>query len=355
MTIAETYRRNFLALLLIIVTVAFFMMMRGFLITLLLAAIFAGLVSPLYRRLLSRFRGRRRLAAITTLLVVILVVVIPLTFFAGVLVNEAIQVSNAAMPWIQQQIANPGELLVRLEKLPFADRIAPYQGQILEKLAEVVRTVGTFIVSRLSDVTRGTLTVLVDLVILFYAMFFFLIDGRRLLNNILNHLPLSSAERARIVGRFVSVTRAALASTVVIGVIQGLLGGLALGMAGVPGAVFWGTVMAVSSMIPGVGTGLVWVPACVYLFAVGRTGTAIGLVVYFSLIVGSVDNLLRPRLVGRETQMPDLLVLLSTLGGLVMFGPVGFILGPVLAALFVTTWDIFTDFIQNSEESAKGA
>ena len=355
MTIAETYRRNFLALLLIVVTAAFFMMMRRFLIPLLLAAIFAALVSPMYRGLTRRFRGRRRLAAIATLLIVFLVAVIPLSFFTGVLVSEAIQVSNAAMPWIQQQIANPDELLSRLEALPFSDKIVPHQGQILEKAAEVVRDVGTFIVSRLSDVTRGTLTFLVNVVILFYAMFFFLTDGRRLLDSLLNPMPLSASERERIVGRFVTVTRAALASTVVIGLIQGLLGGLAFGIAGVPGAVFWGTVMAVSSMIPGVGPAIVWVPACVYLFAVGRTGVAIGLVIYFALIVSSVDNVLRPRLVGRDTQLPDLLVLLSTLGGLVMFGPVGFILGPVLAALFVTTWDIFTSFVQDSEESENGA
>lgn len=355
MTVAETYRRNFLALLLIIVTAAFFMMMRRFLIPLLLAAIFAALVSPLYRRLLRGFRGRRRLAAIATLFIVFLVVVIPLSLFTGVLVSEAIHVSNAAMPWIQQQIANPDALLSRLEALPFSDRIVPHQAQILEKAAEAVSTVGTFIVSRLSDVTRGTLTFLVNVVILLYAMYFFLTDGRRLLDGVLNPMPLSSSERDRIVGRFVTVTRAALASTVVIGVIQGLLGGIAFSVMGVPGAVFWGTVMAVFSMIPGVGPAIVWIPACIYLFAIGRTGVAIGLVVYFALIVGSVDNVLRPRLVGRDTQLPDLLVLLSTLGGLVMFGPVGFILGPVLAALFVTTWDIFTSFVRDSKESAKSA
>ncbi|HEU4363882.1 MAG TPA: AI-2E family transporter, partial [Candidatus Krumholzibacteria bacterium] len=264
MTIAETYRRNFLALLLIVVTAAFFVMMRRFLIPLLLAAIFAALVSPMYRGLTRWFRGRRRLAAIATLLIVFLVVVIPLSLFTGVLVSEAIQVSNAAMPWIQQQIANPDELLGRLEALPFSDRIVPHQEQILEKAAEVVRTVGTFIVSRLSDVTRGTLTFLVDVVILLYAMFFFLTDGRRLLDGLLNPMPLSASERERIVGRFVTVTRAALASTVVIGLIQGLLGGIAFSVMGVPGAVFWGTVMAVFSMIPGVGPAIVWVPACAY-------------------------------------------------------------------------------------------
>jgi len=139
---------------------------------------------------------------------------------------------------------------------------------------------------------------------------------------------------------------------VVIGVIQGTLGGVALAVMGVSGAAFWGTLMVILSMIPGLGTAIVWVPVCIYLFATGRVGVSIGLAVYFAAVVGSVDNLLRPRLVGKGTQLPDLLVLLSTLGGLMMFGAVGFILGPVLAALFGTTWDIFNAFVRESKESA---
>jgi predicted PurR-regulated permease PerM len=215
--------------------------------------------------------------------------------------------------------------------------------------------VGTFVVSRLSDATRGTVAFIFDVVILLYAMFFFLMDGRRFLDGIMGSMPLSDSERERIVGRFVSVTRSALTSTVVIGVIQGLMGGIAMAIMGVPGSVFWGTMIAVFSMIPGVGAGVVWVPVCIYLFVTGRVGVSIGLAIYFALVVGSVDNLLRPRLVGKGTQMPELLVLLSTLGGLLMFGAVGFILGPVLAALFVTTWDIFNTFIRDSKESASGA
>lgn len=352
MSVADSHRRNFLTVLLVVVSVAFIVMMKRFLVPLLLAAIFAALVSPLYRWLLRLFRGRRTLSSLTTLLVVFLVVVVPLTLFAGILVGQAVQVSNAAVPWIQHQIENPDQFLSRLQALPFADRIMPYQDEILRRVAEVVRAAGTFIINRLSDVTRGTVAFIFDVVILFYAMFFFLIDGRRFLTGIVGSLPLSPQESERIVGRFVSVTRAALASTVVIGLVQGTLGGLALGVVGVPGAAFWGTLMAVFAMIPGVGTAAVWVPVCIYLLATGSVGTGIGLAVYFALVVGSVDNLLRPRLVGRETQLPDLLVLLSTLGGLMMFGAVGFILGPVLAALFVTTWDIFNAFVRQSQESA---
>ncbi len=355
MTIAESYRRNFLALLLVVASVAFFMMIRRFLVPLLLAAIFAALLHPLYRGLLAAFRGRRNLASITTLLIALLLIVIPMVLFAGILVSEAITVSSAAVPWIQKQIHNPDEFLTRLQALPLADRLGPYQDQILQRAAEIVRTVGNFMVNWLSDATRGTLAFILNTVILLYSMFFFLTDGGRYLNGIMSALPLSPAERERIAGRFVSVTRAALSSTVAIGVIQGLLGGIAFALAGVKGAVFWGTVMAVFSMIPGIGPALVWVPTCVYLIAVGRVGAGISVGVFCALVVGSVDNFLRPRLVGKGTQMPDVLVMLATLGGLMMFGAVGFILGPVVAALFVTTWDIFNTFVRESKSTADGA
>jgi predicted PurR-regulated permease PerM len=352
MSVAETYRRNFLSLLLLVVSIAFIAMMRRFLVPLLLAAIFAALVNPLYRWFERAYRGRKGLASITTILIVFLLVVVPLTLFAGILVSEAIDVSNSAGPWIHRQIQNPDQFMEKLQALPFADRIEPYREQILQRLAEIVRTVGTFMVSRLSDATRGTVAFIFNVVILLYSMFFFFTDGRRFLDGIMGSIPLSAGERARIVDRFVSVTRAALASTVVIGLIQGTMGGIALAVMGVPGAVFWGTMMAILSMIPGLGTAVVWVPVCIYLFATGRVGVSIGLAVYFVAVVGSVDNLLRPRLVGKGTQLPDLLILLSTLGGLMMFGAVGFILGPVLAALFVTTWDIFNAFVRESREGA---
>jgi len=129
----------------------------------------------------------------------------------------------------------------------------------------------------------------------------------------------------------------------VIGIVQGALGGIAFAVVGIQGAAFWAVVMAVASVIPGVGTALVWVPAVIYLFATGKTVSAIGMALWFILLVGTIDNVLRPILVGRDTEMPDLLVLISTLGGLAMFGAVGLIIGPVIAGLFVTMWEVFQE------------
>jgi predicted PurR-regulated permease PerM len=153
-------------------------------------------------------------------------------------------------------------------------------------------------------------------------------------------VPLPDHDRDRLFDKFLSVTRATLKGTLVIGAVQGMLGGLAFWVLGISGAIFWGVVMVVFSVLPVVGGALVWVPAAIMLALSGQFVKAIVLVVFCGLVVGSVDNVLRPRLVGRDTEMHDLMILFSTLGGIMAFGAVGFILGPIIAALFQTVWEL---------------
>jgi predicted PurR-regulated permease PerM len=141
--------------------------------------------------------------------------------------------------------------------------------------------------------------------------------------------------------RFMSVSRATIKGTLIIGSVQGALGGISFWVAGINGAAVWGTMMAVLSAIPGLGHALVWVPVTVYLALSGQWSGAIGLFVWNAFVVGSVDNFLRPGLVGKDTELPDIVILVSTLGGLVLFGPLGFIVGPIVAALFVTVWELY--------------
>jgi predicted PurR-regulated permease PerM len=172
-------------------------------------------------------------------------------------------------------------------------------------------------------------------------MFFFLIDGPGMLKSILEYLPLHADEKELLIQRFLSVTRATIKGTLVIGAIQGALAGLGFLMAGLEGAAFWGTIMTVLSVVPGIGAALVWVPAVIYLFIIGQTGNAILLLAWCAAVVGTIDNLLRPRVVGKDAKMPDLLILVGTLGGLFLFGPIGFIVGPLVCGLFLTVWDIY--------------
>ncbi len=348
MTKDDTYRRTFLGLLVIVVTVAFVAVLQHFLVTLMLAAVFAAILNPFYKRVVVLFRGRKRAASLVTLLLTIVIIVLPVIVLTGVLVGQALQISQSAVPWIQERISDPSELMRRVETLPGLDRLAPYRPQILTRLGEVVGTIGTFTVSKLSAVTKGTLAFALQLAILLYAMYFFLINGNTVIAQILTHIPLSKKEMNLIVNRFVSVTRAALLSTLVVGVIQGILGGLGFWVVGIPGAVFWGALMVIMSMIPGIGTTLVWLPAVAYLIFSNHVTAGLILLVYCALIVGSIDNILRPRLVGKDTKLHDLVVLLSTLGGIMLMGAVGFIIGPVIAALFITVWDIYAASMRGS-------
>jgi predicted PurR-regulated permease PerM len=337
----ERFSRIFLVLLLVAISAAFVAMIRSFLLTILLAAIFSALAHPLYERLHRAFRGRRALASLTTLALLILVVGLPLLAVLGMVASEALHVSQAVRPWLQEQLAEPSRLLEHLQRIPGIERLEPYREEILTKAGEFVGSAGNFLFNSLSATTRGTLTFFFQLFILIYAMFFFLMDGKALLRKILYYLPLEDEDERRILGKFTSVTRATLRGTLLIGVAQGVLAGIAFAVVGIGGAFFWGTLMTLLSIIPGIGTGLVWVPAAIVLLFTGRVAEGIGLALFCAFVVGSVDNFLRPRLVGRDTAMHDLLIFLATLGGILLFGVLGFIIGPVLAALFVTIWEIY--------------
>jgi predicted PurR-regulated permease PerM len=337
----DRFRKTFILILAVAISLVFLEMIRGFLVALLLAAILAGITYPLYCRFLRWFRGRKALASVATLLVVLAVIVVPLTVFLGIVAAEAVDVAQGVAPWIQQQVSQPNELEKLLQRVPLLESLAPYQDQIAAKLAELAGKAGTFLVNSVAATTMGTAVFFFQLFIMLYAMFFFLIDGKTLLDKILYYMPLTSEQEHLMVAKFTSVARATVKGTLVIGVLQGTLAGLAFAVAGIKGAAFWGTIMAVLSIIPGVGTALVWLPACIYLVAVGRVGTAIALFIWCAGVVGTVDNLLRPRLVGKDTKMPDLLILLGTLGGLLLFGATGIVIGPIVAALFVTVWEIY--------------
>lgn len=353
----EKFRRLTLLLMLVAITVLFVAMIRGFLKALFLAAVFSGLAYPLYLRLLDKLGGRKSLASIITLLLLVLLVIIPVSGFFGIVATQAYELSQTVIPWVQDQLRNPAEFGTKLpEWIPFVDKLQPYTSQIVSKLGELASKVGTFLFNSLSAGTRGTATFFLNLFIMLYAMFFFLTHGEAIRRRVLSYSPLSSEDKERLLEKGLSVTRATVKGTLVIGIVQGALGGLGFAVAGIGGAAFWGTVMAVLSIIPAVGTALVWVPAVIYLYIKGQVLTATGLLIWSAAVVGTADNLLRPRLVGSDTEMPDLLILLSTLGGLSLLGAVGLIIGPMTAAIFLTVWDMygatFRDVLQDAESAS---
>jgi len=333
--------RSVVLLCAFLVTAVFLSMIRQFLMAILLAGIFSSLAHPIYRRFERWFGGRRALASIVTLLLIVTGILLPLGGLLGMITAQAIEVGQSVTPWIKEQVSRPAAFSELLASVPFYDRIQPHEKAILQKAGEIVGTLSSFLIDRLSSATVMTINFLFMIFILLYSMFFFLMDGHKLLDKILFYLPLEEADERRLLDKFTSVTRATLKGTIVIGILQGGLAALAFAVVGIKGAVFWGAIMAVLSIIPGIGTALVWVPAAVVLAAGGHLIKAAGLATFCAIVVGSVDNFLRPLLVGRDTQMHELLILFGTLGGILMFGVVGFIIGPIIAALFTAVWEIY--------------
>ena len=339
----ERFRKGFVLILTLAYTVAFLAMLSGFFEALLLAAIFSGLTYPLYRWLLQRLGWRKTPASLLTLVITLFAILIPLLFLLALVAEQAIDVAREAKPWIEQQISQSEVEATSLpEWIPFADKLEPYRDEIMAKLGEFASASGTFLAGILARLSEGTFVFFFQLFIMLYAMFFFLTDGPALMKHIMNYAPLSQADRQKMIDVALSVSRATIKGALLIGVIQGTLAGIGFAVVGIEAAVFWGAIMAVLSILPGIGAPLVWVPAVIYLFMSGQVVAGIGLLVWSGGVVGSIDNFLRPVLVGRDTKMPDLLILLSTLGGVALFGASGLVLGPILAALFLTVLAMYS-------------
>jgi predicted PurR-regulated permease PerM len=337
----DTANKSALLLLVLFISVVFLGMIRSFLMAIFLAGIFSALARPLYKRFERWYGGRRALASLSTLVVIVIIVILPLGALMGIVTAQAIKVGQTVTPWVQEQIAQPGEFQKLLSSLPFFDKIAPYSETIWRKAGELIGTISQFLIGSLSTATKGAVNFLFMAFALLYTMFFFLMDGDKLIYKILYYLPMDDDDEQRMLKKFTSVTRATLKGTAVIGLLQGTLAGMAFWVVGIPSSVFWGTIMAVLSIIPGIGTALVWVPAVIILAAGGNYVKAGGLCLFCALVVGSIDNLLRPVLVGKDTQMHELMIFFGTLGGIIMFGVMGMIIGPIVAALFVTIWEIY--------------
>lgn len=337
----EAINKWVLLLVVIFISVLFLSMIRQFLMAIFLAGIISALSFPLYRGLKNRFQGKSTLASIATVIIMVCVIFIPLAGLLGVVTTQAIKVGETVSPWVEQQLSHPDAISNVLKSIPFFDKIEPYRNVILKKAGDLVSWMSGFIMNKLTEVTLGTVNFVIMFFIMLYCMFFFLIDGTKVLEKILYYLPLEDDDERRMLDRFTSVARATLKGTLVIGILQGGLAGLAFAVVGIPSAVFWGAIMTVLSVIPSVGSAIVWGPAVIILIASGHLAKGIGLAVFCMVVVGSLDNLLRPILVGKDTQMHELMIFFGTLGGIIMFGMAGIVIGPIVAALFVTVWEIY--------------
>ncbi|MFT5729805.1 MAG: putative PurR-regulated permease PerM [Desulforhopalus sp.] len=339
----ENLSRITLLALIVIISGVFLTMIHQFLMAIFMAALFSAIVKPLHIKLTDRLNGRENIASILTVFAIIALVLSPLSVLITVVITQAITIGQSVTPWVQSFIQEPTVASAYLEKMPYYQEILPYRDIIIQKAGELVGILSSFLIESLSGFTKLTIDAIFSSIIMLYVMFYFLTMGDVLLKKILYFLPLDDHNEVRLLNRFTSVTRATLKGTLIIGLLQGSICGTAFAIAGIEGPVFWGSLMAVMSIVPAFGTAIIWGPALCILALLGNFSGVIILAVLCGAVAGNLDNIVRPRLVGKDTEMHDLFVLFGTLGGLSMFGLLGIIIGPIVAALFITIWEIYGD------------
>ena len=328
--------------LLMLVTIAFLTLIGGFYKAIVWAFVFALLATPLYEGLRARLGRRDMVAAAATTLAVVLVVLVPAIGFGLVIAAQA----SSLVEGIQGGEIDPATPIRWLTDLaPRAERAMEAAGidvgSLSTRISEAIASGGEFLASQALTLGQGALKTSLTLALTIYLLFFFLYDGRRIMNFIHEALPIKGPGERYLIQEIGGVTQATVKGIIVIGLVQGAIGGIAFAALGVSNALLWGVAIAIASIIPVIGTAIVWVPAAIVLFAGGAPVKGVLMMLTGVLLIGMVDNLLRPRVVGRDTQMPDYVVLLATLGGLGAFGLTGLVLGPLIAGLFFACWRMY--------------
>ncbi|WP_447748745.1 AI-2E family transporter [Pseudomonas nicosulfuronedens] len=336
--------RTFLALLLV-VTLAFGWILLPFYGAVFWGTILAIIFAPLQRRLRVRLKGRNNLAALITLAVCFLIVILPVTFIAGALVQEGAAVYqrlksgelNFVTYFQQAMAALPAWAHQWLERFDLADL-----SSLQEKLSTGAMQASQLVATKAFSIGQNTFEFVISFGIMLYLLFFLLRDGPALGRRIKQAVPLSVEHKQHLFTKFTTVIRATVKGNIAVAATQGALGGMIFWFLGIQGSLLWGTLMAFLSLLPAIGAGLIWVPVAAYFLLTGAIWEGVVLTLFCVVVIGLVDNILRPILVGKDTKMPDYVVLISTLGGMSLFGLNGFVIGPLIAALFMSSWDLFT-------------
>ncbi|MDR3396551.1 MAG: AI-2E family transporter [Pandoraea sp.] len=348
-------QRKFFHLMLFVVTIVF-----GWILFPLFGAVFWGtilavLFQPVQRRILLRMRGRPNLAALTTLALILLIVILPLTLVVGMLTQE---ISTALVRFRTDLPQLTIAFQQLLDRLPASvHRVMDLAGvqdvdAIQQKLGDGAAQIGRLVAVYLVSIGQNTAQLFVSFGVMLYLLFFLLRDGTALGAMVRRCLPLDERHKSQLIRQFTTVVRATVKGNIAVAVAQGVLGGFIFAVLGIQGYVLAAVVMAFLSLLPAVGAAVVWVPVGVWLLFSGAIWKGVVLFAFCGTIVSLVDNVLRPILVGKDTKLPDWVVLISTLGGMSLFGLTGFVIGPLIAALFIASWSIYTRLRDDDDTQA---
>jgi predicted PurR-regulated permease PerM len=339
-----TLQQKSFLLLLALVTIGFACVLAPFGGAVFWGVVLAIVFAPTYRWLLRKTRQKPNLASLLTLLLIVVIVILPLTLIALALVDQVAAVVEVTRSgnftvntYFTKIMAALPDWLVRLLDRFNLTSLASLQ----QKFTAAAASISQVVAKQAFNVGLYTVDFLTSLFIMLYLLFFLLRDGAALAAKIRAAVPLSRKYKQRLFNNFTTVIRATVKGNILVAVAQGALGGLAFWFLDVRAPLLWGVLMAFLSLLPAIGAAIVWAPVAVYFLATGAIWQSAALTAWGLLVIGLVDNILRPVLVGKDTKMPDYVVLFSTVGGMALFGLNGFVIGPVVAALFIASWDLF--------------
>lgn len=347
----KSYNVYFFFAILIGVTVLAFFIAKPFLVPFLVAAILAHLFQPVYRNILRITKDRKGISSAATCLLIALIIIVPLIFVSALVVNEV----KGVISGLSDNSAGFGEIIgvinSKLSQIPFVKNLNPQKYITSEGIVSTIKSFSQNTLSILQSTYRGIVHFIFVAFVMFFSLFYLFIDGNRLAKAVMKLSPLKDKYEEILLQKFSSIVRATLKGTTLIAILQGTLGGVLFWAMGVASPVLLGILMTVSSVIPSIGSGLVWLPVGIIMIILGNYAAGLIILLVGALFISTIDNFIRPKLVGRDTQMHPLMILFSTLGGLALFGISGFIVGPIVMSLFVALWDIYSlEFKKQLEE-----
>ncbi|HUX50197.1 MAG TPA: AI-2E family transporter [Spirochaetia bacterium] len=322
-------------------TVLFILVIRPFLIPLLLSAVTAGVFFPIRRRLAARFRGTSTMPAIITMLTVILMVVIPVTGLVYLAVLNVLRLAQTVSLWGWQIHGIVDSVINIGQQLGLVSSSGPEHAITRDMLLKTLEQYSSVIVSHVSRFLGNMIRIILMVIIYLYSLFFFLRDGDKILASLLDYIPLDRDQKDSILSHFVSVTRAIIKGTLVMGLIQGTIAYLGYMLAGMKSPLLWGMLTGFLAPLPNFGPILIWLPAGVLLALNGQIPGAVVVLAGVGGLMGVCDYVIRPRIIGDDIKMHDLLVFFGIFGGIALFRLPGLLIGPIIMAIFVQIWDIF--------------
>jgi predicted PurR-regulated permease PerM len=345
------FHRTFLLTVLILTGLLFVWIINYFLVSILVAGSLTTLFNPLNLWIRRRFRGRKGFAALATCIVLLLGILIPAVILGDIIAGQAVELYESAQETIRQWTEEGnGGWLARVRDWRIVRWIHLQDIQWAEVFERALQGVGTGVASLFNLLSKNVIGFFTKFLIILFTMFYFFRDGERIVERLKEISPMNEKYEQAVIKRFRQISRATVRGTVLVGLTQGTLGAITLWVTGIEGWLLWGVVMSILAMIPPFGTYLVLVPIGIFQLLSGNYVVGIIILIAGVFIIGSVDNLMRPRVVGRSARMHDLVIFFSTLGGIGIFGILGFIVGPVIAALFMTVLDIYTIEFQGELE-----